>query len=126
MQTELEALRRTLAQMAADSGGFHIVEALADVWVDESQRVAPVDTGQLRARINVTSISGGNWASATIQSDVPYAGFVEYGTRYQAPNPYFRKGQDRARFEVDAVGGKFAAQVRRALSSGGSWNPRNL
>ena len=103
--TELEQLRRVLADFARDNGGFQIVEALADIWVEESQRTAPVDTGQLRARINVTSIKdAGSRAEATIQSDVPYAGFVEYGTRYQSPQPYFRRGRDQAEREVARFG----------------------
>ena len=124
---ELDGLRRALASIAADSGAFPIVEALADIWVDESQRTAPVDTGQLRARINVSSVvSSGRNAQATIQADTPYAGFVEYGTRYQAPNPYFRRGRDQAVAEVGRFGVRLETQLRRALDSGGSWNPRSL
>ena len=124
---ELDGLRRALASIAADSGAFPIVEALADIWVDESQRTAPVDTGQLRARINVTSVvSSGRNAQATIQADTPYAGFVEYGTRYISPNPYFRRGRDQAAAEVDRFGVRLETQLRRALDSGGSWNPRSL
>ena len=124
---DLGKLRKALAQIAQESGAFPIVEALADIWVEESQRTAPVDTGQLRARINVTSIQDrGRSAEATIQSDVPYAGFVEYGTRYQSPNPYFRRGRDRAEREVGRVGVRLESELRRALTSGGSWNPRSL
>ena len=46
---DLGKLRKALADIAAESGAFPIVEALADIWVEESQRTAPVDTGQLRA-----------------------------------------------------------------------------
>jgi len=124
---DLEACRKALAAFANDSGAFPIVEALADIWVEESQRIAPVDTGQLRARINVTSIRDmGNRAEATIQSDVPYAGFVEWGTRYQRPQPYFRPGRDKAAAEVDRFGVKMGSAMARALQSGGSWNPRSL
>ena len=124
---ELETLRRTLARIASDTGGFQIVEALADIWVDESQRVAPVDTGQLKARINVKSVRDmGSRSEAVIQSDVPYAGFVEYGTRYQAPNPYFRRGRTQAEAEVGRVGVKLQSQLARVLDSGGVWSPRSL
>ena len=124
---DLGKLRKALAQIAQESGAFPIVEALADIWVEESQRTAPVDTGQLRARINVTSIQDrGRSAEATLQADTPYAGFVEYGTRYQAPNPYFRRGRDQAEREVGRVGVRMESQLRRALTSGGVWNPRSL
>lgn len=124
---DLEKLKVALGKIAADSGAFQIVEALADIWVDESQRTAPVDTGQLKARINVTSIQDrGRHAEATLQSDVPYAGFVEYGTRYQSPNPYFRRGRDQAAREVSRVGVRLETELRRALTSGGVWNPRSL
>ena len=124
---DLGKLRKALADVAADSGAFRIVEALADIWVDEAKRTAPVDTGQLRARTTLVSVRDmGSRAEATVQSDVPYAGFVEYGTRYQAPNPYFRRGRDQAAAEVDRIGVRLQSQLRRALVSGGSWNPRNL
>jgi HK97 gp10 family phage protein len=121
---DLEACRRALAAFAAESGGFQIVEALADIWVEESQRRAPVDTGQLRARINVTSITeSGSRAEATIQSDVPYAGFNEYGTRYMPPHPYFRPGRDKAAGEVGRFGVQMQSAMARVLDSGGSWSP---
>ena len=124
---DLGKLRKALADVAADSGAFRIVEALADIWVDEAKLTAPVDTGQLRARTTLVSVRDmGSRAEATVQSDVPYAGFVEYGTRYQAPNPYFRRGRDQAAAEVDRIGVRLQSQLRRALVSGGSWNPRNL
>jgi len=124
---DLEACRKALAAFAKESGALPIVEALADIWVEESQRKVPVDTGQLKARINVTSIREmGNRAEATLQADTPYAGFVEYGTRYQRPQPYFRPGRDKAAGEVDRFGVSMSSAMARALKSGGSWNPRSL
>ena len=47
--------------------------------------VAPVDTGRLRASINVT-IKG----NTIIVTMVDYAMFVEFGTNRQRPNPFIR------------------------------------
>lgn len=124
---DLRRLQRALGDIAADGPALVIVENLADQWVTVSQRDVGVDTGQLRARINVTAITGSGVAgTADIQADTPYAGYHEYGNRYTAPNPYFRNGRDAAVREADKYGAKLETQLRRALDSGGVWNPRNL
>lgn len=122
MQQRFDRLARD-----ADSGAFEIVEALADIWIAKSQAVVPVDTGQLRARTNVTSIrSAGSKGEADLQADTPYAGFVEYGTRYVAPRPFFRDGRDAAGQAANRAGGRIGSEIRRSLQSGGVWNPRGL
>lgn len=126
---DLRAVQRRLADLAADAdnAALQIVEALADVWISESQRKVPVDTGQLKARTNVVSVrSAGVRGEADLQADTPYAGFVEYGTRYVAPRPFFRDGRDAAKRAGDAAGGKIGSELRRSLDSGGVWNPRSL
>ena len=108
---------------------FAIVEALADVWIDESKRRAPVDTGQLRARTAVRSISAaGVSAEATVISDVPYAGFQEYGTRYQAPRPYFRDGRDAAGRAADKLGWAYRVGFAAGVDFGRVMEPavRNM
>lgn len=125
----LHDLEDRLARLArnSDDNAFAIVEALADVWVTKSQQVVPVDTGQLRARTNVVSVrSAGVRGEADLQADTPYAGFVEYGTRYVAPRPFFRDGRDAAARAADRLGGRLGSELRRSLDSGGVWNPRSL
>lgn len=126
---DLTQMRKRLLELGTDAGdaAFGIVEGLADVWIKESQRVVPVDTGQLRARTNVVSIrSAGRSSNADLHADTPYAGFVEYGTRYVGPRPFFRDGRDQAARVADGLGGRIESQIRRSLDSGGSWNPRSL
>ena len=123
----MRKMAKGLRAIAREGLALPIVEAMADAWVDQSQTVAPVDTGQLRARIAVQSLSGTSArASAVVVSDVPYAGFVEFGTARHTPQPYFRKGRDAAEDVVEKVGGRLATEISRALESGGSWNPRRL
>lgn len=54
--------------------------------------VCPVDTGRLRASIRAQAIPGG----AVMGSDVPYAGFQEFGTRKIAPRRYIQQGYEVA------------------------------
>ncbi len=126
---DLRDVQQRLARLAAnaDDAALEIVDALADVWITESQRTVPVDTGQLRARTTIVSVrSTGVRGEADLQADTPYAGFVEYGTRYMSPRPFFRDGRDAAKRAADAAGGKIGSQIRRSIDSGGVWNPRSL
>ena len=50
---------------------------------------APVDTGFLKANI-VTDLSGWSELNTKIHSQAPYSGFVEYGTRFMAAQPFMR------------------------------------
>lgn len=126
---DLDQLAKRLRSLSGDAAdaALQIVEGLADVWVKDSQRTVPVDTGQLRARTAIRSVrSAGVSAEADLVADTPYAGFVEYGTRYVAPRPFFRDGRDEAARVADGLGGRIESQIRRSLDSGGVWNPRSL
>lgn len=48
----------------------------------------PVDTGRLRQSIGVRRLDEDTWRVGT---NVVYAPFVEFGTRFQAPAAFFRK-----------------------------------
>lgn len=114
---------RAFRAMARDSGAVDIVGALADEWVKVAGRKSPVDTGYLQSSVFVKSRTGTTArAEAVVVADANYAGYVEYGTRYQRPQPYFRLGRDAAEQLVDAVEGKLRTSVERAMS-GGSWGP---
>lgn len=124
---QLRDLQTALGRIAAAPPALQIVEALADHWVDTTQQRVRVDTGQQRARTNVTMVSGsGVMGVAELHQDVPYAGFQEYGTRYVAPRPAFRDGRDAAVVEAAKYGARIETQLQRSLDSGGSWSPRNL
>lgn len=118
---------RAFRNLGSDPGAVEIVDELAQLWVDVSRERVPVDTGQLQARIGVRQVSGsGVRGEAWVDADTPYAGFVEFGTRYVPPRPYFRAGEDAARQAAHQLGGRLGTELRRALVSGGVWNPRNL
>lgn len=51
-----------------------------------AQIKVPVDTGRLRASINV----GREYLRKSIGTNVEYAGYVEFGTSGQKPQPYLR------------------------------------
>ncbi|ALW89622.1 HK97 gp10 family phage protein [Deinococcus actinosclerus] len=59
-------------------------------------RYAPVDTGRLRQSIGLKQIGPGHWRVGT---NVAYALYVEFGTRFTAPAAFFRKALR------DALGG---------------------
>jgi HK97 gp10 family phage protein len=56
-----------------------------------AKSLVPVETGLLRGSITA-DVSG---LIAEIGTDVPYAGFVEYGTSRMAPQPYMGPAGDR-------------------------------
>ena len=56
-----------------------------------AKAIAPVETGTLRSSIG----SDIGTLSATIGTDLRYAGFVEFGTSRMAPQPYMRPAFDR-------------------------------
>ena len=118
---------KALANVAAKGLALPLAEALAVAWVEESRHEVPVDTGQTEARTTVVSVRGsGVRGDADVQSDTPYAGYIEYGTRYVPPEPYWSAGRDEAVAVGEALGGPIETELRRALVSGGAWNPRNI
>ncbi|UAL31547.1 HK97 gp10 family phage protein [Nocardioides rotundus] len=65
------------------------VEAAAKV-------TAPVDTGALRSSIGGASKTGVGRHVGAVDATVGYAGFVEYGTSTQAPQPFLGPAFDGA------------------------------
>lgn len=75
----------------------------------------PVDTGHLRASISHIaplgkSEDGGDRLSgiapddaAYVGTNVEYAAYVEYGTRYQKAQPYMRAGFAAAKSDIDRI-----------------------
>lgn len=55
-----------------------------------AKRLAPVDTGRLRANITNALGRDGEGLFADIGSDVEYAIYVELGTRHTPAQPYLR------------------------------------
>lgn len=53
---------------------------------------APVDTGILRASIQAAAVAPRHWR-VTVGAD--YGIYLEYGTRFMAPQPYFQPAIDQ-------------------------------
>ena len=125
--SEFRDAARAFRSLASAGLAVPMVEALADRWVDTSQQAAPVDTGQLKARTAVTYVGGtAARAEGRVVSDVPYAGFVNFGTAHVAPRPYFTDGMTAAEELATTFGAPLGAQIARAVESGGVWNPRRV
>jgi hypothetical protein len=58
----------------------HDIRALADQIAEEAAADTPVQTGRLAAGYHVEQ--GDDPATSIITNEVPYARFVEYGTKY--------------------------------------------
>jgi HK97 gp10 family phage protein len=55
-----------------------------------ARELCPVDTGRLRASIQMDSGRDGVGPWVSIGTNVEYAPYVEFGTRYMSPQPYMR------------------------------------
>jgi HK97 gp10 family phage protein len=67
------------------------LEAAADTAVRSAKRRAPVLTGRLRSSIHRTDVQGSRgryWIA--IQTNVPYARHLEYGTLHESAHPFMR------------------------------------
>jgi HK97 gp10 family phage protein len=72
----------------------------------EAVFLVPVDTGRLKDSIQEEKITD---LSRRVGTDVEYAGFVEFGTKHQAAQPYLRPAADK-------VGSKYPKIVRQGIA----------
>jgi HK97 gp10 family phage protein len=102
-ETDIGRLRARLFQIPRDMPLLHTAGAkLIAGWIrDEAKQRVPVDTGSLQKsiRIEITRrggkevvgvAAGGYITNPKTGRKVDYAGFVEYGTSRQWPQPYLR------------------------------------
>jgi hypothetical protein len=122
--TPLDAFADRLDRLADADYPLEIVEIGAEEWRDVSQAAAPVDTGFMKANTVITSTSGGSsHAEAVIESRAEYAGFINGGTRWIAPRPFFDDGMLAAeRLITGSLNVKLKASIE-AMLSGGAKNP---
>ena len=70
----------------------------------DAKKQCPVDTGRLRGSITTNIIST---YSGEVGTNVEYAEYVEYGTRYQSAQPYFEpaveKNEDKFNDALDEI-----------------------
>lgn len=79
------AAESTIPQQALQAGADNLAQSAASK--------APVLTGALRDSIKVGGVSN---TSATVEADVEYAGFVEFGTSKMSAEPYMTPGIPQA------------------------------
>lgn len=60
-----------------------------------AQRLSPVDTGHLKRSIVITMSDGG--LKAEVKPTAEYAPYVEFGTRFQASQPFIRPSYQKQR-----------------------------
>jgi HK97 gp10 family phage protein len=73
-----------------------MIANLGEEVAQKARELAPVDTGALRDSITSELVGGGGPAEAQIVANVPYAGFVEFGTDDTPMQPYLRPALDAA------------------------------
>lgn len=73
----------------------------------------PVDSGDLKQSIhNEISVSNATYAEIEVGTDVEYAAYVEFGTRFMAAQPYMRPAFDEESDNaVSEVGSALWAQL---------------
>ena len=121
--TDLDEFADRLGRAAAAKYPLEIVEILADTWVDTSQERAPVDTAFMKNNIVVSRLEGGNTrATGEVDSRADYSGYVNGGTRYQPPRPFFDDGMLAAEQEAARLEVRLGASIEAVLE-GGAPNP---
>ncbi|WP_416435153.1 HK97-gp10 family putative phage morphogenesis protein [Lactococcus lactis] len=86
--TGADALKKKLRQNATLSDVKHIVKSNTVNMNSKMQNLAPVDTGNMKR--SITSEFTDGWLTGTTQPHTDYAGYVEYGTRFQEEQPFVR------------------------------------
>jgi HK97 gp10 family phage protein len=92
-----------------DTGLRANLDHLLEMAAEEARKRCPVDTGRLRRGIETDIDTGGAHSDVTgvLFDDVPYAPFVEFGTRYMRAQPFLRPGMAmaQARYEREMIKG---------------------
>lgn len=79
------------------------VKELGTIAFKSARQIVPVDTGRLKTSIEVEFERQNLISKAEIGTDVPYAGYVEYGTSRQRAQPYMRPSLTQARRQAGPV-----------------------
>lgn len=65
-----------------------LVQQTAEAILEDAQAMCPVRTGNLRDSLNIQYSGSGTQTTAAIGTDVEYAPYVEFGTRYMDAEPF--------------------------------------
>lgn len=79
-----------LDELARSADVEKALKVAADVGAETAERLAPVDSGDLKRSIGSDSEAG----RANVHVDVSYWMFPEFGTRYMTATPYMRPAVD--------------------------------
>jgi len=101
----LDGLRRAYRQLVIDSE--QDLQRFAIDVQNRARELCPVDTGRLRSSIQHKPGRDQQGPFVDVGTNVEYAGYVEFGTRFQKAQPYLRP----ALAEATAF---FARRTRRA------------
>jgi len=99
---DLRLLRKKVSDLRAidEKGLSGALKSAAATASNTAKRSAPVDTGNLRSQIGFERSPDGK--SVEVFANAPYSGYVEFGTRYQRAQPYFRPAIIKALRQLDA------------------------
>jgi len=78
----------------------------------DAKRNCPVKSGKLRNSIAAKFYKNGGSPYATVGTDVEYAPYVEFGTRFQKPQPYLGPA-------FNANAGRIREMIEEAVKGGG-------
>lgn len=113
VEFELEKLREILNIERFSEQLKRELYLLAIDTQNKARILVPVRTGSLRRSIQATDVNTiTEGLKVDVRANMPYAGFVEYGTEKMSPRPYLTPASEEA-FE------KFVGRVRDMLTSGG-------
>ncbi len=121
MTIPLEEFAPRLRALAAAPYAPALAGAIVTEGVKVMRDTMGVDTGQLRARTNVTSVEGtASSARAEWRADTPYAGF------HNIYNGFADDGMMMMEQAANRAAPGMATELERVLVSGGVPNPRRL
>ena len=86
-------------------------EAFVKTFIEEAQRLVPVDTGYLRSTINATTDGFHCSAEATAE----YAEYVEYGTFRMEAQPYFTPALEMAMSVFIQIADEIVNQTKQKI-----------
>ena len=84
--TGTKLLNKKLRENTSLSDLKSVIKMNASELTQEAQQNAPVDTSTLKRSINMDIQDGG--LTAIVEPNTDYEGYVEFGTRYMAAQPY--------------------------------------
>lgn len=99
-------VRLNLAKISRSSGGF-VQPAMmigAEVIRNQAMANAHVITGTLRRSIHIEP--GPGPFEVSVGTDLEYAPYEEYGTRYRGPHPYLRPAMDSHSGQAQDIAGR--------------------